>query len=309
MKAKYINSPNTEAYIKSENLIGLDTSKYSICEKGYVIIVEGFFDVISSYSVGIRNIVAAGGTHLSEFHVRLLKKYTNKVKLCFDQDEAGKKATKNAKKILNEYGVEVEEITFEGANDVDELINKAPHKWIELAGFRDKNIDLAKRINARAILKIEIMLPEIAEECHLKNFRMIKMVKEAKNKVSRVTSHAAVSIFRRALPKVCYDKIKKGEDPRHFKSIQFKINHIDAQINLEEIKKIPIKTVLDRLGVKHKNNSIYEEGEVTTAYIYDNDNRVERFSGKDGGGSVIDVVMHYMSLEFKEAIIFLNNLI
>ena len=89
---KYINSPETEIYHKSKILFGYNFAKKSIAEKKEVFIVEGQMDLIMSHQAGVENIVAVSGTALTEDHIKILKRFTEKVILSFDNDEAGEKA-------------------------------------------------------------------------------------------------------------------------------------------------------------------------------------------------------------------------
>ncbi len=100
---KYINSPETDIYHKSKILFGYDLAKKSIAEKKEVILVEGQMDLIMSHQVGIQNIVAVSGTSLTEDHIKILKRFADKVILSFDQDEAGEKAMKKSA-MMSLYG-------------------------------------------------------------------------------------------------------------------------------------------------------------------------------------------------------------
>ena len=86
---KYMNSPQTAIYVKSRNLYSLNRARREIMRLGYVIIVEGYTDVIFLWQAGIRNAVATLGTALGEEHFRLLSRLTNQVILAFDADSAG----------------------------------------------------------------------------------------------------------------------------------------------------------------------------------------------------------------------------
>lgn len=92
--AKYINSPETPIYHKSKILFGYDLAKKSIAEKREVIIVEGQMDLIMSHQAGIVNVVATSGTAVTDEHIKILKRFADKVLLSFDQDEAGENAMK-----------------------------------------------------------------------------------------------------------------------------------------------------------------------------------------------------------------------
>lgn len=102
--AKYLNSPESLIYNKSRILYGLYTAKEAIKEEDSVILMEGYFDVISSQAHGIRNCVASCGTSLTPDHVRLLSRYTKsrKIYLSFDTDSAGQKATARGASIIRD---------------------------------------------------------------------------------------------------------------------------------------------------------------------------------------------------------------
>ena len=103
---KYLNSQETLVYSKSKTLYGLYQAKENIREKDAVLIMEGYFDVITAHANGINNAVASCGTSLTEQHVKILNRYMNKkrIYLAYDADEAGQKATKrNAQLIKDEF--------------------------------------------------------------------------------------------------------------------------------------------------------------------------------------------------------------
>ena len=89
---KYLNTPESAVFFKGRNLYGLNRTKEDIRRKGYAILVEGYFDLITLWSAGSRNVVASLGTALTKEHVDLVRRYTNEVIALFDPDVAGKKA-------------------------------------------------------------------------------------------------------------------------------------------------------------------------------------------------------------------------
>ncbi|HET6459270.1 MAG TPA: DNA primase [Syntrophales bacterium] len=89
---KYLNTSESPVYIKGRNLYGLNRTKEEIRKKGYVILVEGYFDLITLWASGVRNVIATLGTALTRDHVDLMRRYTSHVVAVFDPDEAGKKA-------------------------------------------------------------------------------------------------------------------------------------------------------------------------------------------------------------------------
>jgi len=132
MSAKYINSPNTLIYNKSRTLYGLTKAREAIRKNKFAILVEGNVDVILSHQVGVKNVVATCGTALNEEHLTILKRYTDKLKLCFDQDEAGILATKSAIKKALSMGFSLKVIIFEGGKDPADIILSDEKKWKEV---------------------------------------------------------------------------------------------------------------------------------------------------------------------------------
>lgn len=104
-RAKYMNSPESALYHKSDILFGLHQSRQSIAKENAVIIVEGYFDMISLYQGGVTNVVAASGTALTENHANILSRYANTAYLVFDGDAAGQNATLRSLEIVLPKGI------------------------------------------------------------------------------------------------------------------------------------------------------------------------------------------------------------
>lgn len=104
-RPKYLNSPDTALYSKSDILFGLNHSRSSIAKENAVIIVEGYFDLISLYQGGVTNVVAASGTALTETHANILSRYAKTAYLVFDGDAAGRKATLRSLEIVLPKGI------------------------------------------------------------------------------------------------------------------------------------------------------------------------------------------------------------
>ena len=119
---KYLNSPASELYDKSEILYGLFQAKKSITTKNFVVIVEWQMDAISMQSAWFLNTVAISGTALTEKHLTVLKRLTHKLYLSFDWDQAGKKATKLALETIKNKWFEVKIIDIPKNSDPDELL-------------------------------------------------------------------------------------------------------------------------------------------------------------------------------------------
>ncbi|MDB6117794.1 MAG: primase [Verrucomicrobiaceae bacterium] len=121
---KYVNSPETPIFSKSKVLFGFDKSKRAIAKAEKVIICEGQLDVIAAFEAGVQNVSAPLGTAFTEFHVKMLKRLTKEVVLCFDADNAGYNAAEKAFKILSPEGMTVRVASLPKGEDPDSMIRK-----------------------------------------------------------------------------------------------------------------------------------------------------------------------------------------
>jgi DNA primase len=122
--AKYINSPETAAYTKGRNLFGLNLTRDEIRRAGFVILVEGFLDLIVPYQFGVRNLVASLGTALTSDQARLVSRFARKVVVNYDGDNAGVQAAKKSIEILLAEDLEVKILVLPDNSDPDEFIRK-----------------------------------------------------------------------------------------------------------------------------------------------------------------------------------------
>lgn len=121
--AKYINSPETEIYHKSQMFFGLNLAKESIKKENWVMIVEGELDVISPYQAGIQNVVAIKGTALTEEQLQLIRRYTDTLILGLDSDFAGNKAAIRSIELADKMDFEIKVLDLEGKyKDPDEAV-------------------------------------------------------------------------------------------------------------------------------------------------------------------------------------------
>ena len=120
-KPKYKNSSDTPVFKKSRNLFALNFARHAGTES--MILCEGYMDVIAMHSAGFTNAVATLGTAITAEQARLMSRYTKKVIISYDADEAGQKAAMRAVKLLSDVGLEVTILRVPGAKDPDEYIN------------------------------------------------------------------------------------------------------------------------------------------------------------------------------------------
>jgi len=182
---KYINSPETPIFSKSRLLYGLSKSKDDIREQGFVLLVEGQMDVIMSHQDGIKNAVGTSGTALTEEQLTILRRYTHKLLLNFDNDEAGKRAMERSIDAAHAKDFEVEVLDFSrvpeagGLKDPADIVSVKPgvlkniltlsvpamEYYISRHLIAGSNIGTKKQ-GIREILKKIINLPSAVERAH-----------------------------------------------------------------------------------------------------------------------------------------------
>ena len=129
--AKYLNSPETEIYHKSNVLYGLNQSKQAISKENLCLLVEGYMDVISLHQSGIENVVASSGTALTTEQIKLIKRLTENVTILFDGDAAGIKASFRSIDMLLAEGMNIRVALFPDGDDPDSFARKHPREFVE----------------------------------------------------------------------------------------------------------------------------------------------------------------------------------
>ena len=125
-EAKYINTSETPVYSKSNVLYGLDVTKPAIQTANEAVIMEGELDVISSFQTGISNVVAIKGSALTEGHVNLLRRFTERLLFCLDSDLAGDMAARRGIEIADRAGLDMRVVILPEGKDPDEAARASP---------------------------------------------------------------------------------------------------------------------------------------------------------------------------------------
>lgn len=132
--AKYLNTAQTALFNKSNLIYGLVQAKEAIRQTQRVILVEGQMDVLKAHQFGYKNVVASSGTALTTDHLRILKRYTDNLILCFDNDSAGEKAVQRAIALAwpLEFKIKIISIPPTCGKDIDECLEKNSEAWKKL---------------------------------------------------------------------------------------------------------------------------------------------------------------------------------
>ena len=131
--AKYVNSPETEIYIKSRNLLGIYLAKSEIAKQDRCILVEGTVDVVMMHQMGISNVVASCGTSLTEEQIRLIKRFTENITIMYDGDKAGLHAALRAIGMILKEGMNPKVVFLPDGDDPDSFSRK--HTLEEIREF------------------------------------------------------------------------------------------------------------------------------------------------------------------------------
>ena len=135
--AKYVNSPETEIYVKSRSLYGIWFAKNAISKKDRCILVEGYLDVLSMHQLGITNVVASSGTSLTVEQIRLIRKFTNNVTIIYDGDGAGIKAALRGIGLVLKEGMNVKVVLLPDGQDPDDFARR--HSLEEVEDYISRN--------------------------------------------------------------------------------------------------------------------------------------------------------------------------
>ena len=146
---KYLNTPQTLLYDKGRHIFALSQAKEAIRKSGFVVMVEGNLDVVSSHQAGVAQTVATAGTSMTENHLKAVKRLTGDVRLCYDGDKAGVAATERAIELASHEGVELTIISLpDGAKDPDELIKSSVQAWREAVTRNESAVEWVLRQHA-----------------------------------------------------------------------------------------------------------------------------------------------------------------
>lgn len=126
---KYLNTPQTLLYDKSRVIFGLHLAKDAIRRDNEVVLVEGNMDVVASHQAGVRQVVAASGTAITIDQLRALSRLTKNIKICFDGDSAGLRATERVIELSQNLGISLAMVDLGEAKDPDELLQQGVDKW------------------------------------------------------------------------------------------------------------------------------------------------------------------------------------
>ncbi len=186
-KAKYLNSPESEIYNKSQTLYGIYFAKSEISRLDNCILVEGYADVLSMHQAGIENTVASSGTSLTSEQIRLIRRYTKNITILYDGDSAGIHAALRGTDMILEEGMNVRIVVLPPDEDPDSFVQHNPIEVVR--GYIDKNAKDFISFKTQLLLKDTVNNP----------IRKAEVVKDIVNTISLIPD----AIFRATYIKEC----------------------------------------------------------------------------------------------------------
>ncbi|MBQ4135693.1 MAG: DNA primase [Clostridia bacterium] len=237
-KPKYLNTSDTPAFKKSRHLFALNFARKK-CEE-QMILCEGYMDVIALHEAGFENAVATLGTAITSEQARIFAKYTKKVVICYDSDDAGQNATQKAIRLLGEVGVDVRILKLSGAKDPDEYIKKfGADSFRRVLGESKSGFDYGvdKIISSRDISLVEEKVKAAGEVCALiaRVYSRVERdiyIRRASELLSVSAESLASDVERMRR------RIEREEKSEQSKEAMLSIKHIGDRVNNDAAKNI-----------------------------------------------------------------------
>jgi DNA primase len=182
-KPKYLNSPETEVYIKNEILYGIFQAKNTIRNLDECLLTEGYTDVLSLHQNSIENVVASSGTALTDNQIRLIKRFTDNITVLYDGDSAGIKAALRGIDLLLAQGMNVKAVVFPDNEDPDSYVRKV--------GGENFKKYIAQNSKDFITFKTELYIDEVGNDA-IKRAALIRNVVES---ISKIPDSIKRSVF------------------------------------------------------------------------------------------------------------------
>lgn len=223
-KAKYINSPESDIYSKSQVLYGIYFAKNAIIKKDNCYLVEGYTDVISLFQAGFENVVASSGTSLTTDQIRLIKRYTPNITILYDGDEAGLKASFRGIDMILEQGMNVKVVMFPEGEDPDSYVRG--NRSAEVEEFLDREAKDFIQFKTNILLK----------EAKGDPIKKAGMIKEIVQSIAQIPD----AIIRSVYVKECSFMMEMAEQ-----TLMNELNKLLRKKFRQSIKDVPEETLIE----------------------------------------------------------------
>ena len=260
---KYLNSPETPLFHKSEVLYGWDFARDAIRKLDYAVLVEGQLDLLLSHQGGVPNTVASSGTALTEAHLKKIKALSNRVIIAYDGDEAGHKAAERAAQIALSLGMEVKVADLPNDEDPASIAQRDPEMWKQI--LRDSKHVIQFALEKARVQKSGIALVIEVEKKVLPYITFIKSEVEKSHFVRLIADaiHTSEDSIWKEIAKIKLEEPNRSFDPNKEKveiknEIRVNPKRILAGIIFSGLSPGLKEETVDRLG-EEKTLQILEE--------------------------------------------------
>ncbi|MBO5958301.1 MAG: DNA primase [Bacteroidales bacterium] len=261
-KAKYLNSPESEIYNKSQTLYGIYFAKNEISRLDECILVEGYADVLSMHQAGIENTVASSGTSLTTEQIRLISRYTKNITILYDGDNAGIHAALRGTDMILEEGMNVRIVLLPPDEDPDSFVQHHPIE--EVRAYIENN---AKDFIS---FKTQLLLKDAANN----PIKKAEVVKDIVNTISVIPD----AIFRATYIKECSRLMDMPEQSlmnELNKQLRAKIRKNNPQQGQQEVIVEEVKTEPQNLNVNAVPIGFYQEQELVKLLLMYGDTEID----------------------------------
>ncbi len=259
---KYINTPENEIYVKSKILYGSYFARMAIDKADECLLVEGYTDVVSLHQAGVENVVASGGTSLTQDQLRLVKKYTNNLTIIYDGDGAGVKAALRGMDLALEEGLNVRLVLIPDNEDPDSYVNKiGATAFIDFVENNKKDF---------VIFQLGLALSEAGNDT-VKKTEIVNRIAETISKITKAEHFTKRQDYIKQVAEML--KIEEaGLNDLVNKFIREKVQTLDARQKTQDSRQDTIGTG----QIATSNEQITDNEKLLTDNLFNKDERQER---------------------------------
>lgn len=295
--AKYLNSPESEVYHKSQVLYGLNLAKKQIIQEDRCFLVEGYTDVISLHQNGVENVVSSSGTSLTTEQIRLIKRYTQNITILFDGDTAGIKAAFRGIDMILSEGLNVRVLAFPEGEDPDSFAKS--HSTAEVKEFLEKeSFDFIK-------FKTNLLLKETGGD----PIKKAGLIKEIVGSIALIPDPISRSVFLQECSSILdidestllgeLNKVRRTNINKQIQQNDRKNEAPPPEYEYGELPQLEKKSELDPLAIQEKDimRTLLKFGNNQIEIDVEADNDEE---GSDEKNSIEATVAEYLVFEIEK---------
>lgn len=268
--AKYVNSPESEIYHKSDHLYGLYYAKQAIMQHDCCILVEGYLDVISMHQQGIQNVVASSGTSLTTGQIRLIHRFTNNVTLLYDGDKAGIKAAIRGTDMLLEEGMNINVVLLPEGEDPDSYAQSHATEEVE-EYIRTHKVDFIR-------FKTNLLLDEVGDD----PIRRAELIGDVVRSIAVIPN----DILRSEYIKKCSEMLKVSEQLLVSETAKLRKQRAEEMYKRKQNEQGATTTENDTTAEKENSTSLLQQNIIESQNnnpLYNKEKAIIQFLLRNGG--------------------------